>query len=188
MFPTQEVHVRGKPERLYSFLAAPGAERRWQSFSYWQLFDQTSSAPQSHRSCRSDLNSPSDSKETPRLQCTPGSFHKHSWITPLSTCYFASCFQKVEILTNCTCGKKKMLLASRFTVSLQCLPAEAWNYTVRALDGGDRLRLIGFSVHCGDTIGNQRAARSKNPPQTPDSERRCILHSSVVCLSWLWEP
>lgn len=44
-FQPKEVPVRGKPERLYSFCTAAGGERIWQSFSYWQLFDQTNSAP-----------------------------------------------------------------------------------------------------------------------------------------------
>lgn len=43
-FQPKEVSVRRKPEKLYSFHTAPGAERIWQSFSYWQLFDQANSA------------------------------------------------------------------------------------------------------------------------------------------------
>lgn len=82
-FQPREVPVRRKPEKLYSFCTAAGAERIWQSFSYWQLFDQTYSATYNH-SCRSDPNSSSDSKATPRLRCTSGPFHKHSWIIPLS--------------------------------------------------------------------------------------------------------
>lgn len=42
-FQTEEP-VRGKPETLCSPCRAAGAERIWQPFSYWELFDQTNSA------------------------------------------------------------------------------------------------------------------------------------------------
>lgn len=135
-FQPREVPVRGKPEKLYSFCTAAGAERIWQSFSYWQLFDQTYSAPYNH-SCRSDPNSSSDSKATPRLRCTSGPFHKHSWIIPLSypalkqaSFFFFSSFQNTgdsERPTNLTVADWELcfplrasLISSGKGVNLYC--------------------------------------------------------------------